>query len=73
MTITVKVNAGAKTRSIVKLADGTYKVRTPIAPEKGKATDDVVDMLADYFGVPRSHVELVSGAYTPLKVFKIMA
>ena len=42
-------------------------------PEQGKATEDVIDMLADYFGVPRSQVELVSGAFTPRKVFKITA
>jgi uncharacterized protein (TIGR00251 family) len=73
VTITVRVQPRASSRGIVKGSDGVYKIRTTVAPEKGKANDDVVDILAEHFGVPKSAVALVRGGSGRRKIFKIMA
>ena len=71
--ITVKVRAKARERSITRAPDGTYKIKTTVAPEKGKANADVVEMLAEHLRVPRSRIQLISGETSPTKRFKIIA
>lgn len=71
-TVTVVVRASARTRSITE-EGGQLRVKTPVAAEKGRANKDVVDMLADHFSVPRSCVELLKGASSKIKTFKITA
>lgn len=71
--IIVRVRARARERSVTEMPDGTYVVRTTAVPEKGRANDDVVDMLSSYLRVPRSLIALVRGGTSPKKVFKIMA
>ena len=70
--ITVKARAKAKMREISVDADGIYKIRTPAAPEKNRANEDIVDILADYFGIAKSQVELISGHASSLKKFRIL-
>lgn len=71
--VEVKVRAGARERSLAVDAEGGIKIKTPVAPEKGKANRDVVDMLADHFKVPKSCVILLRGETSSKKRFKIMA
>lgn len=72
-SITVEVKAGSRRREIVVKDDGSVIVRTPVAPEKGKANEDVVDILAEHFAVPKSCVELLRGTTSKKKTFKITA
>ncbi|HTM68757.1 MAG TPA: DUF167 domain-containing protein [Candidatus Binatia bacterium] len=71
--INVRVHARARERSVTQRPDGTYVVRTTAVAEKGKANEDVVDMLSSYLNIPRSLIVLVRGGASPKKVFKIMA
>lgn len=72
--VAVEVKAGAKTRSIaVDEKRGIILIKTPAAPERGKANKNVVDMLAEHFRVPKSQVSLIRGATSKRKIFKIMA
>lgn len=71
--IYVRVTPRAKTRSIATAADGTVVIRTPKAPSDGQANDDVVDMLADYFAVPKSAVRIVAGHASRRKKIEISA
>ncbi|MEY4723839.1 MAG: hypothetical protein RLZZ324_1352 [Candidatus Parcubacteria bacterium] len=74
MMITVKVRAGAKKRSIVPGKEpNTFSVHTPKAPEDGKANKDLVDIIAEHFHVPKSHVEIMRGHTNSVKQIKIMA
>ena len=72
IVITVKVRAKAKTRDLVVGPDGVYKVKTPRPAEQNKANDDVVDILADYFGISRNQIELLSGQTFNVKKFRII-
>ncbi len=73
MLVTVTVRAGARKRAVEASPDGSLKIWTNVAPEKGKANKDVVDMLAEYMNVPKSRVLLVKGETSSKKIFKIMA
>ena len=59
--IKVKVSAGAKTEKIEEIEPGVFKVRVSEPPEKGKANDRVLELVAEYFKVSKSKVFLVSG------------
>lgn len=69
--IEMKVKAGARSKSIEILKDGTYKIKTPIAPEKGRANKAVVEILANHLGIPKSYIQLIRGASSSHKRFKI--
>ena len=71
--IQVRVHTRARQRSVEEKPDGSFIVRTTAVPEKGRANEDVVDMLSSYLDVPRSLISLVRGASSSKKVFKIMA
>lgn len=69
--IEVKVKAGAKSRSIEKMDDGTYKIKTPVVPEKRRANKAVVEILSKHLDIPKSNIQLISGASSSHKRFKI--
>lgn len=72
MDITVKViPKSSKTEMAGHLADGTWKVKIAAAPEKGKANKALCVFLADYFGVPRSRVSILSGETSHIKRIRI--
>lgn len=73
MFINVSVKAGARSRKMEAMPDGSLKVWTNVAPEKGKANKDVVDILSEYLDVPKSQILLIKGETSSKKVFKIMA
>ena len=52
-------------------SDGALTVYVRDRAVDGKANEAVVRVLAEHFGVPRSHVELVSGASSRHKRFKV--
>ncbi|MFA5009934.1 MAG: DUF167 domain-containing protein [Patescibacteria group bacterium] len=71
MRIKVKVITRASRNAIEKLREGSFKVWVTVAPEKGKANQAVIELLALEFEVPRSLVRLTSGATSSEKVFEI--
>jgi uncharacterized protein (TIGR00251 family) len=70
--VVVRVKPGSKKGPLVEVAeDGelTIYVREPAV--EGKANEAVVRLLAKHFDVPRSRVELVSGATSQVKRFRV--
>jgi uncharacterized protein (TIGR00251 family) len=61
MRIKVRVKPNSRTSGIEKQADGSYLVRVNASPVEGKANEAVVKLLADFFGRPRSAIEIVRG------------
>ena len=49
----------------------SLKIRVMVMPEKGKANDAVVSLLAETLRIPKKNVTISSGASSSLKVFKI--
>lgn len=70
--ITVRVKPGSRKGPLVKVADdGALTIYVPERAVDGKANEAVTKLLAAHLGVPRSHVELVSGATARVKRFRI--
>ncbi|MDD4412905.1 MAG: DUF167 domain-containing protein [Patescibacteria group bacterium] len=73
VNIQIKATPGAK-ENLIKgfMADGTLKVLVTAAPEKNKANQAIVDLLAKKLAVPKSCISLLYGASSRDKVFKII-
>jgi uncharacterized protein (TIGR00251 family) len=57
----VRVSPGAKRSSVVGRHGDAWKLRVSAAPERGRANDAVIRLLADTLGLPPASVTLVSG------------
>lgn len=71
MRIAVKAKAHASKISVKKTGDNAYTVSVTELAESGKANLGVIRVLAKYFKVPQSCVELVSGHSARTKIFDI--
>ncbi|MFM9960405.1 MAG: DUF167 domain-containing protein [Planctomycetaceae bacterium] len=60
--VPVKAQPGARRNGLAGDHAGALKVQVTQAPEDGKATEAVLDLLADVLQVRRSQVKLLSGA-----------
>jgi len=71
MRIYVKVTPRAGKNEVVKISEGEYRVKVAAPPEKGKANAAVVEILADYFGVSKSAVNIIGGKTARTKIIDI--
>jgi len=73
--VRVKVIPGASRTAIAGLratAEGeALLIRVAAAPEKGKANEELVAWLSGALGLPRSSIELRSGATSRLKILAL--
>ena len=65
--VPVKAQPGARRNGLAGVHAGALKVQVTQAPEKGKATEAVLETLAKSLNLKRSQVSLVSGATSPQK------
>jgi uncharacterized protein len=71
-TVVVRVKPGSRKGPLVETdADGALTIYVPERAVEGKANEAVVKLLAKHMGVPRSRVELVSGATSRVKRFRV--
>ena len=61
----------AKSEIAGEMADGTLKVRLAAVPEKGRANEALIALLADHFGVPASAVTIASGHGAQRKLVRV--
>lgn len=70
MRLTVRVIPRAKFNRVEIQPDGIVRVHTATAPTDGKATNDVIKMLAAHYNVPKTSIKLIRGATSRDKVFE---
>lgn len=71
-TVVVRVKPGSRKGPLVHVdEDGALTAYVPEPATDGKANQAVIRLLATHFDVPRSHVELLSGAAARIKRFRI--
>jgi uncharacterized protein (TIGR00251 family) len=66
----VRVQPRARRNEILR-AGGGWRIRVTAAPEGGEANRAVVVLLAEAFGVAPSRIELVRGAASRDKLFRV--
>jgi uncharacterized protein YggU (UPF0235/DUF167 family) len=71
-TVVVRVKPGSRKGPLVERGDdGALTIYVQERAVDGKANEAVSKLLAQHLGVPRSRVELTSGAAARLKRFRI--
>jgi hypothetical protein len=68
--IRVKVIPNSKTEELIKEGDW-FLVRVKEPAKEGKANKAVIELLADYFGVPQKEVVISSGFGSRNKIIEI--
>jgi uncharacterized protein YggU (UPF0235/DUF167 family) len=71
MTLSVRVTPGAKHDSLEQTPDGTWKIRLRARAVEGAANAALVEQLAEWLDVPKSHIRLVRGQSARQKVLAI--
>ena len=69
--IKIKVIPKAKQNRIEKLDDNNLKVYLTTVPEKGKANQSLIKLLAKYFKTAKNNIEIIKGQNSREKIIKI--
>lgn len=59
-TFNIRVTPHAKQNKVVE-SDDVLRVYTTVAPENGRANAAVVELLSEYFDVPKSRIKILKG------------
>ncbi|MGD0938256.1 MAG: DUF167 domain-containing protein [Terracidiphilus sp.] len=73
VTLAVRAQPGAKKTAITGVygegAAAQLKIAVHAPPLEGRANSALIAFLAEFFGLPRNHVEILSGELNRSKVF----
>lgn len=69
--ITVEVKPNSKEIKIEKIINNVYKVRLTATPVEGKANKQLIAVMAKYFKVSKSQIEIKVGKTSKTKVLVI--
>ena len=69
--IQVKVKPGTHLSELRELEDGTWIAQIKSPPVDGKANEELIALIAQYFGRRKSQVSVKSGASGRMKLVKI--
>ena len=67
----VRVTPHAKQNKVVE-QNGVLRVYTTTAPEKGRANSAVIELLSEYFNVPKSRIKILNGLKSREKTIAII-
>src|SRR5215831_14537879 len=71
MILQLKVVPKASRNRVVGWVGERLKVQVTAAPERGKANDAVIEVLAEALGISRQQLRIVAGETSPLKTIEI--
>lgn len=72
VTVLLRVRPSAsRTATTRQLADGSIKIDLAAPAEDGKANAEMIRFLAKAFAVPRTHVDILTGATARQKAVRI--
>jgi len=71
MKIFLKVKLKASQGKVVKIDETHYQVYVTQPPEKGKANKQIIKLLADYFNVSLSKINIIAGEKRKEKVVEL--
>ena len=73
MKLHLTVRPNSKTDEILRLADGTLKLKIKAPPVDGKANKYLLEYLAEVLGLPKSKLTLLKGESSAFKTILIDA
>lgn len=68
---TAKVVPGSSRTGVCGLLDGMVKIKVAAAPEKGKANQYLIELLAKQLNVKKNAVSIISGKAKPIKRMQV--
>ena len=68
----VRVSPGSSRSKVSGLHGGGIKVAVRAPPQKGRANEEVIEVLAEFFGVPERNVSVVSGHTSKTKRVRLI-
>ena len=72
MKLTVVLRPNAKREKVEKVSEGEYRVWVKAPPREGLANEELIRILAEHFGRPRSAVTLLHGAASRRKRVEVV-
>lgn len=63
----IKAHPKAKTNAVTGMHDGRLKVSVTESPERGKANDAIIKLLASALDLSKTQIRIRRGATSPLK------
>ncbi len=77
LKIEIKIAPSSKSDEILEFiqdTDGLYfmKARVKAPPKEGKANDALIKLLSKFFALPKSNIEIISGATSKQKIIRIV-
>ena len=71
MRIYIKVSPRSSKNEVTKISEGEYKVKLTAAPIDNKANKMLIDILAEYFDVSKSSLQIIGGKSAKVKIVEI--
>jgi hypothetical protein len=72
MRIYLKVITRSSQQKVEKVSEGNYKIWIHSVPEKGKANQEIINILANYFGVSKNKINIIGGKTSSKKIIDII-
>ena len=72
VVLAVRAQPGARKRGVTGQYNGMLKLAVQAPPDKGRANEALVELIAELFGCKRSQISLLSGQTSQEKKFLIM-
>lgn len=69
--ISVTVKPQARKAVVTEIASGEYRVAVRAPAQEGRANEAVIELLAEYFSVPKSTIKIIRGKSSRRKVIEI--
>jgi hypothetical protein len=70
-TVLVTIKPNAKSATVRRLSDSELRVTVRAPAEDGKANRALIELLAEYFCVPKSAIKIVRGQFARKKLLTI--
>lgn len=72
MVLSIRVKPRSKTSSLNQEAHGEWTARLRSPPVDGKANDELIDLVARHFGVPKSRIRILAGTTSRRKLVELV-
>jgi uncharacterized protein (TIGR00251 family) len=69
---TVRVHPRSAKRQLIKISETEFKACLNSPPEKGKANEELLELLADYLGVPLLRLRIIRGETSRIKLIELI-
>ncbi len=71
MKISVKIKPNSKESKVERKGENIFLVYVKSPPIENKANQELVEIISDYFNIPKSKVLILSGLHTKNKIIEI--